>query len=89
MAVDRRRKGDRLIQIPLEWPARYGTVLDVNSDVRPTAVLIGWDDGRRDWLEDEDLRPLRIWFISDEPIREVKAGPLEVHLAGFLGGDRA
>jgi hypothetical protein len=79
----RHEPGDRVFQIPLEWPARCGAVLDMNSD----AVLIGWDDGRREWIEDEDIRPLRIWFIGDAPMREPKAGPLEIQLSKFMGGD--
>ncbi len=78
--------GARVIQIPLEWPAREGTVVEVDSDVPPAAVLIEWDDGRRDWIEDADVRALRIWVISDEPMRELTAGPLEIQLSKFMGG---
>ncbi len=78
--------GTRVVQIPVEWPAREGTVLDVNPDVSAAAVLVGWDDGRQDWIEDKDLRALRIWFIGDEPMREVEPGPLEIHLSKFMGG---
>ena len=86
--MDRQRRGDRVIQIPVDWPARYGTVLEVKADTPPAEVLIGWDDGRQDWIENEDLHPLRIWFIrDDEPEFELKAGPLETHLSGFMGGD--
>lgn len=81
-------RGSRVIQIPPEWPARYGTVLDVDAGAPPISVFIRWDDGRQDWIEDEELRPSRIWFIGDEPVHELKAGPLEVQLAGFMKGDR-
>jgi hypothetical protein len=76
--------GSRVIQIPLEWPAREGTVLELNSAEPSTSVLIGWDDGRQDWIKNEDIRPLRVWFISDEPIRELMPGPLEIHLARLM-----
>jgi hypothetical protein len=83
-------RGDRVIQIPAEWPARYGTLLEVDSTVVPSAVLIVWDDGRQDWIEDEDIRPLRIWFISDdEPKREQEPGPLERQLARFMEAEPA
>ena len=88
--MDSRRHGDRAIQIPLEWPARYGTVLEVDSGTPPTAVLVGWDDGRQDWIEDEDIRPLRIWFISDDGTEvEPRPGPLELQLSRFMGTDQA
>jgi len=50
----------RVIQIPHEWPERYGTVLEVKDGTASAGVLIGWDDGRRDWIESEDFRQLRI-----------------------------
>lgn len=79
-------RGSRVIQIPVEWPERYGTVLDVNAGTRPTSVFVGWDDGRQDWIEDEDIGLLRIWFISeDEPKGELMPGPLELQLARFMG----
>jgi hypothetical protein len=90
--VDKRLRplrGSRVVQIPLVWPARYGTVLEVKAGVPPAEVLIGWDDGRQDWIEDEELRASRIWLIAHEPVHELKAGPLEVQLAGFMKGDRA
>lgn len=58
-------RGNRIVQIPLEWPMRYGTVLSVSADNPPTATLIGWDDGRQEWIRDEDFVPLRIWLICD------------------------
>jgi hypothetical protein len=68
-AVDQetvRGSGNRVIQIPLEWPMRYGSVLAVSADNPPTALCIAWDDGRQEWVRDEDLVPLRIWLLSDE-----------------------
>jgi hypothetical protein len=83
--MDTRKPGDRVIQIPLEWPARYGTVLEVKAGT-PAEVLIGWDDGRRDWIENEDLRMLRIWFIDEDGASaEPRPGPLETQLSTFLG----
>ncbi len=61
-------------------------MIEVSRDGSPAGVLIEWDDGRRDWIEDVDLRPLRIWLISDEPMRELTAGPLETQLSKFMGG---
>jgi hypothetical protein len=58
-------RGSRIIQIPLEWPSRYGKVLSVSDDDPPTAFLIGWDDGRQAWIRDEEFVSLRIWLISD------------------------
>ena len=86
VAMSTRRPGGRVIQIPVEWPARYGTVLEVKAGVPPAEVLIGWDDGRRDWIEDEDLVPLRIWFIDEDgTYGEPRPGPLETQLSTFLG----
>jgi len=83
--VDTRRPGDRVIQIPPEWPGRCGTVLEVRG-TPPAEVLIGWDDGRRDWIEDEDLSSLRIWFIDEDgTTAEPRPGPLEMQLFTFLG----
>jgi hypothetical protein len=68
-AVDQelvRGSGNRVVQIPLEWPMRYGSVLAVSAENPPTALCIAWDDGRREWVRDEDLVPLRIWLVSDE-----------------------
>lgn len=63
-------------------------MLDVNGDAAGAAVLIGWYDGRQDWIDVEDIRPLRIWFISDdEPACELKPGPLEVQLSRFMGAE--
>lgn len=59
-------RGDRIIQIPLEWPLRYGTVADVNADDPPTAFRISWDDGREEWIREEDFVARRIWFIRDD-----------------------
>ena len=39
---------------------RYGTVLGVSADDPPTAFHIGWDDGRQEWIRDEEFVPLRI-----------------------------
>ena len=58
-------RGNRIVQIPLEWPMRYGTVLSVSADDPPTAFHIGWDDGRQGWIRDEKFVPLRIWLIGD------------------------
>jgi len=80
-----RSPGCRVVQIPVEWPSRYGTVLEVSKDASPTALLIGWDDRRRDWIENKDLRALRVWFINEgAPARELTPGPLELQLARFL-----
>ncbi len=85
LSVDRRRQGDRVIQIFVEWPERFGTVLKVEAAASQNAVIIGWDDGRQDWIEEEDLGPLRIWLIrDDERKRELTRGPLELHLARFM-----
>ena len=83
-----RRRGERIIQIFPEWPARYGTVLEVGSGARRTAVLVEWDDGRQDWIHTAEFRRLRILFVSDEkPAFEPKAGPLETLLSRYMGGD--
>ncbi len=87
--MDSRRQGSRVIQIPLEWPARDGTVLDVDRDESRAAVLIAWDDGRQEWIDIEEIRPLRIWFVSDEPIHQLMPGPLEAQLAGFMEAEPA
>jgi len=53
------------------------------------AVLVRWDDGRRDWIEEADFGPLRISLISDDgTMAEPKAGPLETLLWRFMGGER-
>jgi hypothetical protein len=86
--MDTRKPGDRVIQIPVEWPARHGTVLEVKAGTSPAEVLIGWDDGRRDWIENEELRPLRIWFIDEDGTEvEPRPGPLETQLSKFLGNE--
>lgn len=85
--MDSRRRGSRVIQIPVEWPAREGTVLELNSAAPATSVLIAWDDGRQDWIDVVNIRSLRIWFISDERMRELKAGPLQVQLSKFMEAD--
>jgi hypothetical protein len=83
-----RRRGERLIQIFPEWPARYGTVLEVGSGARRTAVLVEWDDGRQDWIHTADFRRRRILFVSDDKRAfEPKAGPLETLLSRYMGGD--
>ena len=58
-------RGSRIVQIPLEWPMRHGTVVGVSDDDPPAAFLIGWDDGRQEWIRDEEFVPLRIWLICD------------------------
>jgi hypothetical protein len=60
--------GSRVIQIPLEWRSRCGTVLSVSPDDPPTAFFIGWDDGRQEWIREEELVPQRIWLIRDEGV---------------------
>lgn len=64
-----RGRGSRVVQIPLEWPMRYGSVLAVSADNPPTALCIAWDDGRQEWVRDEDLVSLSIWLVSDEEKR--------------------
>ena len=59
-------RGSRVIQIPLEWRSRSGTVADVNADDPPTAFRISWDDGRQEWIRLEEFVPQRIWLISDD-----------------------
>jgi hypothetical protein len=82
------KRGARIVQIPVEWPAREGTVLKVKSRMSGAAVLIGWDDGRLDWIESADLGPLRISLVSeDEMEREPMTGPLETLLSKFIEGD--
>lgn len=82
------KRGARVVQIPLEWPAREGTVLKVKSGIPGGAVLIGWDDGRLDWIGSADLGPLRISLVSDDGTeREPTTGPLETLLSKFIGGD--
>ena len=86
--MDSRRQGSRVIQIPLEWPARDGTVLDVD-DVSRTAMLIAWDDGRRDWMEHEEIQPLRIWFVGGDGYVEPIAGPLALQFSRFMEAEPA
>ncbi len=64
-------------------------MLELNSGEPSTSVLIAWDDGRQDWIDVEDIRQLRIWFISDEPMSELKAGPLQVQLPRFMEAEPA
>ena len=35
-------RGNRIVQIPLEWPMRYGTVLSMSADNPPTATRSGF-----------------------------------------------
>jgi hypothetical protein len=41
-------------------------VLNVSADDPPAAFLIGWDDGRREWIRLEEFLSQRIWLIRDE-----------------------
>ena len=54
--------GDRVIQIPIEWPSRKGTVASCDADHE--RVLIAWDDGRSDWIAEADYRVENLWLIS-------------------------
>jgi hypothetical protein len=54
--------GDRVVQIPLEWPMRYGTVIESID----AAAHIAWDDGRREWIHEDDLESRGIWLVSPE-----------------------
>lgn len=81
--------GARVIQIFRQWPARLGTVL-VNSEVSPTTLLVGWDDGREDRIEEEEVASLGIRFIVDEERRpEPEPGPLERQLARFMAKENS
>ena len=71
------RRCSRIIQIPLNGPVRYGTVLGVSAGNAPAAAtLIEWDNGGEEWICDQDLAPLGIWFVSDEK-KEFRPKPLE------------
>ena len=78
----------RVVQIPLEWPMRYGTVLAVSADNPPTGTFIEWDDGRQEWIRDDDFVPLRIWLVSDEK-KEPQPKPLEDLLDALITLRRA
>lgn len=83
-------RGSRVIQVFPKWPARFGTVLEVNPEVSPTTMLVGWDDGRKDWIEEEEIASLGIWFVVDEQRkREPRPGPLELQLARFMAKEKS
>ena len=66
--------GDRVVQIPLDWPSRQGTV----EKVEDQSILIAWDDGRIGWIHEADFIPDRIWLIHPpDPIRNNTLPPEE------------
>lgn len=54
--------GDRVIQIPLDWPSRQGTVATVSQTTGE--ISIQWDDGRKDWVHVNDLGREHIWLVK-------------------------
>ena len=62
--LDARRRS-RIIQIPLNGPVRYGTVLSVSADGPTAATLIEWDNGGEEWIRDEKVASLRIWLVGE------------------------
>jgi hypothetical protein len=84
--MESRRLRRRVIQIFAEWPARNGTVLKARS----AAVLVGWGDGRLDWIKEADFGRLGISLIDDDgTMFDPKPGPLETLLARFMEGDKS
>lgn len=54
--------GDRVIQIPLDWPAREGTVISVDA----RQICVAWDDGRKSWHHEVDFVKDGIWLVKPE-----------------------
>jgi hypothetical protein len=58
------RLGDRVIQIPLDWPSRQGTVISL--DVPGHQVCVAWTDGRKSWIHEADFVREGIWLVAPD-----------------------
>lgn len=54
--------GDRVIQIPLDWPSRQGSVISL--DKPGSQVCVAWDDGRKSWIHEADFVRENLWLVD-------------------------
>lgn len=65
--------GDHVIQIPLDWPAREGTV----TIAEERCIYVAWDDGRKSWHHEADFVRDGIWLVEPPKLQFPKPGELE------------
>ena len=66
--------GDRVIQIPLDWPSRQGTVVALDKPSREARIL--WDDGRSEWIHEADFVNENIWLVKPRSEADDRVSPV-------------